>query len=366
MSRTGRVGVGVIGAGVISTQYLENLTGFPDLDVRFVADLDAERARAQAEKFAVPGHGSVEQLLADDAIEIVVNLTIPKVHVEVALQAIAAGKHVWSEKPIALDRDSGRELLTAARAAGLRAAAAPDTFLGAGIQTARRLLEAGEIGTPMTALTLLQNPGPESWHPNPDFLFQEGAGPLFDIGPYYITALVQLFGPVSRVTGVVSKAKPTRTIGSGPRAGQSFEVTVPTHVSALLEFASGQSAQSTFSFDSTITRMQFEVAGVDGTIVVPDPNTFSGDVLVHRGGDVVDTVPAVGATTTRGTGVLELARAIRAGVPERASAELAFHVLDVMAATIESAESGAPVAIASTVEVPPALPEDFDPTASTL
>ena len=365
-TRSGAVGVGVIGAGVISNQYLENLTSFPDLDVRFVADLDTERAKAQAEKFGVPGHGSVEQLLADEAVEIVVNLTIPKVHVEVALQAIAAGKHVWSEKPIALERESGRELLAAAQAAGLRAAAAPDTFLGAGIQTARRLLESGEIGTPMTALTLLQSPGPESWHPNPAFLFQEGAGPLFDIGPYYITALVQFFGPVQRVVAVASKAKPTRTIGSGPLAGQEFDVTVPTHVGVLFQFESGQSAQSVFSFDSKVSRTQFEVAGVEGTLVVPDPNTFEGDVVVHRGGDETDTVPATGATTTRGTGVLELARAIRAGVPERASAELAFHVLDVMQSAIESAESGSPVEVTSTVEVPPALPEDWDPRERTL
>ncbi|GAB7193125.1 Gfo/Idh/MocA family oxidoreductase [Kineococcus sp. NUM-3379] len=364
--RTGPVGVGVIGAGVISNQYLENLTSFPDLDVRFVADLDTERARAQAEKFGVPGSGTVAELLADDAIEIVVNLTIPKVHVEVARQVLATGRHVWSEKPIALDRDSGRELLEAAEAAGLRAAAAPDTFLGAGIQTARRLLEAGEVGTPMTALTLLQSPGPESWHPNPAFLFQEGAGPLFDIGPYYITALVQLFGPVQRVTALASKAKPTRTIGSGPLAGQEFDVTVPTHVGVLLEFESGQSAQSVYSFDSKVNRTQFEVAGVEGTLVVPDPNTFEGDVLVHRGDDEVVTFPAKGSTTTRGTGVLELARAIRAGVPERASAQLAFHVLDVMQSAIESSENRAPVEVTSTVEVPPALPEDWDPRARTL
>ncbi|MGN6425511.1 MAG: Gfo/Idh/MocA family protein, partial [Leifsonia sp.] len=167
-----KVGVGVIGAGVISNQYLENLTTFPDLDVRFVADIDEERARAQAEKYGVPGAGSVAELLADDAIEIVVNLTIPKVHVEVAMQALDAGKHVWSEKPFALDRESGTELLAAAHAKGLRVATAPDTFLGAGIQSARRLVESGRIGAPLTALTLMQSPGPESWHPNPDFLFQ--------------------------------------------------------------------------------------------------------------------------------------------------------------------------------------------------
>lgn len=361
----GPVGVGVIGAGVISNQYLENLTAFPDLDVRFVADIDLERAKAQAEKYGVAGSGTVEELLADDAIEIVVNLTIPKVHVEVALQALAAGKNVWSEKPFALDRSSGRELLDAAHAAGLRVATAPDTFLGSGIQSARRLIENGDIGAPLTALTLMQSPGPESWHPNPDFLFQEGAGPLFDIGPYYLTALVQIFGPVARVSASASKARETRIIGSGPRAGEEFAVTVPTHVSALYEFETGQTAQAVFSFDSKLGRTQFEVAGVEGTVVVPDPNTFEGELLVH-GVDGLGTVPSTGTTDTRGIGVVELARAIRAGVPERASGEQAYHVLDIMVSTIEAGESRTPVEVESTVTVAPALPEDWNPRAATL
>jgi predicted dehydrogenase len=361
----GRVGVGVIGAGVISNQYLENLTSFPDLDVRFVADIDLERAKTQAEKFGVPGSGTVEELLAVDSVEIVVNLTIPKVHVEVALQALAAGKHVWSEKPFALDRASGKELLEAAHAKGLRVATAPDTFLGAGIQSARRLIEHGDIGAPLTALTLMQSPGPESWHPNPDFLFQEGAGPLFDIGPYYLTALVQIFGPVARVSASASKARETRVIGSGPRAGEEFAVTVPTHVSALYEFESGQTAQAVFSFDSKLGRTQFEVAGVDGTVVVPDPNTFEGELLVH-GSDGIETVPSTGTAAGRGIGVVELARAIRAGIPERASGEQAYHVLDIMVSTIEAGESRTPVDVESTVEVAPALPEDWDPRAETL
>jgi len=368
-SGTGRVGVGVIGAGVISTEYLGNLTEFPDLDVRFVADLDTERARAQASAFGVPASGTVDELLADDRVEIVVNLTIPAVHVDVALQALAAGKHVWSEKPFALDRSSGRRLLEAAHDAGLRVATAPDTFLGAGIQSARRLVESGEIGEALTALTLMQSPGPESWHPNPDFLFQDGAGPLFDIGPYYLTALVQLFGPVASVSAQVSKASERRTIGSGPRAGQQFDVTVPTHVGALFQFESGRSAQSIFSFDSKLGRTSFEVAGSTGTLVVPDPNTFDGELVLHDGasGDTgTRAIAAQGVTRTRGIGVLELARAVRAGVPERASGEQAFHVLDVMVSTIEAASSGTVVGVTSTVDLAPALPADWDPTARTL
>lgn len=362
----GPVGVGIVGAGVISTQYLRNLTNFPDLDVRFVADLDEERARERAAEFGIPAGGPVGALLADDGVEIVVNLTVPAAHVDVALSAVAAGKHVWNEKPIALDRKTGRELLDAARAAGVRVAAAPDTFLGPGIQTARRLLESGAIGAPQSALALMQSPGPESWHPNPAFLFQDGAGPLLDIGPYYLTTLVQLLGPVARVLAVSSQARPVRTVGTGPRAGERFEVTVPTQVSAIYELAAGTSAVAVFSFDSGLRRRQFEVTGADGTLVVPDPNTFTGDVLLHHLDGEVDTIAAAAAPSTRGTGVLELARAVRAGRPERASGELAFHVLDTMLATIEAAARGTPVDVASTVQVAPALPEDWDPLTPTL
>lgn len=362
----GTVGVGVIGAGVISDQYLANLVTFPDLAVRFVADLDVSRAQSQAEKYGVAGFGTVEQLLSDPQIEIVVNLTIPSVHVQVALQILAAGKHVWSEKPFALDRESGLALLSAAQLAGKRVATAPDTFLGAGLQTARRLIESGEIGSPLTALTLMQNPGPQSWHPNPDFLFQDGAGPLFDIGPYYVTALVQFFGPVAAVTALSSRSQSERTIGSGPRSGESFAVTVPTHFSVLFEFESGQSAQSIFSFDSQLARTQFEVSGAAGTLVVPDPNTFDGNIVIHGEKAETRTVPASGSALGRGTGVVELARAIAADRPERASGELAFHVLDVMVAAAESAERHSTVVVDSTVTVAPALPDGWDPQERTL
>ncbi|MGA0568280.1 Gfo/Idh/MocA family protein [Rathayibacter sp. KR2-224] len=364
--KTGPVGVGVIGAGNISTQYLTNLTAFPDVDVRFIADIDLERAAEQAEKFGVPASGTVEQLLADPEIEIVVNLTIPSAHAEVALQAVAAGKNVWSEKPIALDRESGKRVLDAAHAAGLRVACAPDTFLGAGIQTARRLLESGAIGVPQTALTIIQNPGPESWHPNPAFLFQEGAGPLFDIGPYYITTLIQFFGPVKRVAAVASKAKPIRTIGSGPLAGQTFDVTVPTHVTAVFEFESGQTSQSIFSFESQIKRTLFEVTGVDGALEVNDPNMFVGNLVLHDGSDEPKTIEVEGELSARGTGVVELARAIRAGVPERASGEQAYHALDVMVSTIQAAETGEWVTVESTFTPTAVLPDGWDASAATL
>lgn len=362
---SGPVGVGVIGAGVISGQYLDNLTVFPDVSVLFIADIDVERARAQAEKYGVPGSGTTEQLLAHPDIEIVVNLTIPAAHADIAMQALAAGKNVWTEKPIALDRESGAALIAAAAARGLRVATAPDTFLGAGLQTGKRLIEAGRIGDPLTALTLFQVAGPESWHPNPDFLYARGAGPLFDVGPYYITALVQNLGPVKRVAATASTARASRVIGSGPRAGQEFPVEVPTHVSALIEFEGGASAQSVFSFQSSLPRAGLvEIAGSAGTLVFPDPNMFEGDLLLWTDGE-----PETVSTTAlggRGTGVVDLARAIRAGVPERASGEQAYHVLDIMVSIIEAADSGEFVTVESTVALAEALPEDWDPRAATL
>jgi predicted dehydrogenase len=368
VSRTGRVGVGVIGAGVISGEYLDNLTTFPDLDVLFVADLDVGRAKAQAEKYGVPGSGSVEELLAHPEIEIVVNLTIPVAHVEVALRALAAGKNVWTEKPFALDRESGEKLLGEAAKLGLRVATAPDTFLGAGLQTALRLIEDGAVGTPLTALALTQSPGPESWHPSPEFLFQEGGGPLFDIGPYYLTALTQVFGPVKRVTAAASTARPVRVIGSGPRAGAKFDVTVPSHHSALIEFESGASAQTIFSFESHRGRTGLEVSGTKATIAFPDPNTFVGDSLIFddSAGREGRAVPAVGSKSTRGTGVAEMAQAIRAGRPERATGAQAFHVLDIMVSITESASRGETVTVESSFEKAPVVPVGWDPTVASL
>ena len=367
-AKTGPVGVGVIGAGVISSQYLDNLTVFPDVNVLFIADIDLERAKNQAEKYGVAGSGSVDELLAHPEIEIVVNLTIPLAHVEVAQKVLAAGKNVWTEKPFALDRASGRALLDEAERLGLRVATAPDTFLGAGLQTALRLIDDGTIGTPVTALALMQSPGPESWHPNPEFLFQEGGGPLFDIGPYYLTTLVQVFGPVRRVTAVGSTSRAVRTIGSGPRAGTEFPVTVPSHHAALIEFENGASAQTIFSFESHRTRTGFvEVSGTAGTLQFPDPNDFEGDSVVFDGtAEEGRAVEAVGSVSTRGTGVAELAQAIRAGRPERATGEQAYHVLDVMVSIAESASSGERVEVASSFVKAPPVPEDWDPKVATL
>ncbi|MGF4044946.1 Gfo/Idh/MocA family protein [Paenarthrobacter nitroguajacolicus] len=367
-TRKGPVGVAVIGAGNISKQYLDNLTVFPDLKVLVIADLFVETAEARAKEYGIAEFGTPELALNHPDVELIINLTIPAAHVEVATAAVNAGKHVWTEKPFSLDRESGLGLLKAADAAGIRLGTAPDTFLGAGLQTARRIIERGDIGTPLTGMTTFQTPGPESWHPNPAFLFQHGAGPLFDMGPYYLTALIQTFGSVRKVAAVGSSAKATRIIGSGPKAGEEFAVEVPTHVSAMAQFEGGQSSHSVFSFESPRQRMGFvEITGSEATLSLPDPNYFDGDLKLWRpGADEPEIISATGPANGRGMGALDMARAIRTGAPHRATGELAYHVLDTMVSITESVESGTFVDVTSNAPVSAALPEDWAPETATL
>lgn len=369
MAGSGPVGVGVIGAGVISTTYLDNLTSFPDVHVVAVGDLLGELAAERAAQHGVPVGGGIDVVLDNADVEIVVNLTIPKAHALVAGQAVAARKHVWNEKPLTLDRDSAAALLAAAEAAGVRVGCAPDTFLGSGLQAASRAIREGVIGDPLTALILFQSAGPESWHPSPAFLFGVGAGPLFDMGPYYFTTLVQQFGPVARVAAIGSKSRERRVIGSGPKTGEDFEVAVPTYIGALVAFESGQSAQCVFSFDSAMPRTLLEINGSEATLVLPDPNRFDGDVGIRRHGGKhlqVETLESTTALSERGTGVLEMARSLRAGLPHRAQGALAYHVLDILASISDSAESGNYVDVQSTVQPAPLLPSDWDPRAALL
>ena len=365
--KKGPVGVGFIGAGVISDQYLANLTKFPDVKVHFIADLDLARAKSQADKWGVVGSGSVDELLAHPDVEIVVNLTIPAAHADVDLKCIAVGKHVWSEKPYAVTREEGQAVIDAAAAAGVLVCVAPDTILGGGIQTGLRAINDGKIGKPLTAITMFQAPGPELWHPSPEFLFAKGAGPLMDMGPYYLSTLVSIFGAVKRVTGTGSKSRATRVIATGPKAGTEFPVEVPTHVSALIEFESGASAQSTFSFESGMLRMGFvEINGTEGTISLPDPNMFDGQNKLLSGVIDVKEVPLTGKTYGRGTGVLEMAQAIREGRPVRIPGEIAFHVLDIMLCINEAIETKSWIDVKSTLPAIKPLPADWDPMVATL
>jgi predicted dehydrogenase len=358
-----RVGVGVIGCGTVSRVYLRNLVQFPDLEVLACGDVDTDRAKAVADEYGIPVAGDPSTVLGGTDTEIVVNLTNPAAHLEISRAAIAAGKHVYTEKPIALNPVAGRELLALAEAAGVRIAVAPDTFLGAGLQAALRLIGEGLIGEPLSAVTLMQGPGPEAWHPDPAFLYQPGAGPLFDMGPYNLTVLALVFGRVARVAATAGRARADRTIGTGPRAGQRFPIAVPTHYNVLLDFDAGQSAGATFSFDSPVHRFDFlEITGREATLALPNPNMYEGPSRLCRPGEqgwttVADPV----ATARRGVGVLELARAIRAGQPHRTSAANAVHVLDVMAAVAESAEKGTFVEVDSGFDAPALLPEDWAP-----
>lgn len=360
-------GVGIIGAGNISSEYLRSLSSYPDVRVVGIADLDVSRAEAQAAEFAVPFAGSVEELLALDEVEIVVNLTIPAAHAEVGMKAVAAGKHVWGEKPLTLDRESAAALLNAAGSAGVVVANAPDTILGEGIQNAHRLLADGAIGTPQTLLTLMQGPGPDAWHPRPQFLFARGAGPLFDIGPYYVSTMVQLLGPIESVEALGQTPRSQRVIGSGPDAGQSFPVEVSTHVSVLTRFRSGVIGTSIYSFDSALRRQTFEITGSGGVLEVP-VSGFDGATRVLAGDDRETDwveIPPPGAHRDRGVGVLEMAQAIREGREPRASGQLALHALEVMLAIEESIETGRRVDIRSTAPAVEPLPADWDPAATT-
>jgi predicted dehydrogenase len=371
------VGIGFIGVGVISDTYLDNLNSFPDVEVLILGDIDPERARAQAERYGVPASGTPEEVLAHPGVELVVNLTVPAVHVQVSAAAVAAGKHVWTEKPLGLDRDSTAALLRDAAAAGVRIGSAPDTVLGPGFQTAKRAIADGVIGQPLFAQTSFQTQGPDLWHPNPGFLFSRGAGPLLDMGPYYFSALVSLFGPVDRVAALGMKAREERKIHTGPNAGNLFPVEVPSTIQVLASFAGGQQAQSLLSFDSALERHGIvEIHGTDGSLVLPDPNYFEGRTAyvkplgVLRDGMSVDQpwheVEQQGVVVGRGLGVLDMVRAIAEDRPHIATGELGFHVLDIMLSAEESAEHGRFVAVDSTVAPIPAVPADFDPHARTL
>lgn len=368
------VGVGLIGAGNISDQYLTHLTSFPDVRVLAIGDVLEDRARAQAEKYGVPHAGGVDVVLGDPDIEIVVNLTVPAVHVEVSLAIIAAGKHVWTEKPIGIDREESQRLLSAADAAGLRVGVAPDTVLGPGVQTAKRAIARGDIGRPLFATTTFQWQGPELWHPNPAFLYAKGAGPLLDMGPYYVSTLVHVFGAVASVAALGLQGVPTRTVKSGELAGQEFPVEIPSTLSVLMEFEQGGQAQSLYSTDSPLLRHGIvEINGTEGTIVIPDPNTFGGDITITRPLTDVSVreqeivqVPQEGVLAGRGLGLLDMARAIRQDRPHVATGEFGYHVLDTLLSIEEAAESRSFVEVASRLDAVGSLPEGFDPLAATL
>lgn len=360
----------VIGCGNISSIYLENAIKWDILDLRACANRTLSRAQSQAEKYQVPQAVPIADVLADPEIELIINLTTPDVHAEIGLAALRAGKSVYNEKPLAIRLDDGQLLLAEAKARGLRVGCAPDTFLGGGLQTCRQLIDAGEIGTPVAATGFMFIQGPEAWHPDPGFLYQVGAGPLFDIGPYYLTALINMLGPIRRVTGSARTTHPERIIGSGPKQGQTIPVETPTHIASVLDFAGGPVATLVTSFDVAVSAgaalnlydaggALLEIQGTTGTLSMPDPNTFGGPLRIRRLGDTDwREIPLTHAHTGnhRCLGVADLAYALRTGRPHRASGELAYHVLDAMHAVLEASSSGQHVELTSTCEHPAPLP----------
>ena len=354
-----KVSVGVIGCGKISSIYLQAPQTFKILDIVACSDQVQERAESQAAAFGIPRVLSVAELLADPEIEVVLNLTIPQAHAELAMAALQAGKSVYGEKPLALDRTQGQALLQLAQERGLHVGSAPDTFLGGGIQTCVDLINAGAIGTPIAATAFCMGHGPEGWHPDPNFFYQPGAGPLFDMGPYYLTALIALMGPVQRVSSSTRITFPERLISSQPHAGEVIQVNTPTHIAGTLEFANGAIATLITSFDIWHHHMpNIEIYGTEGSLRVPDPNTFGGPVLLRRMNEAEwHEMPLTHGYTdnSRGIGLADMAYSIRTGTPHRASETLAFHVLDIMQALHESAQEGQHITLGSTCSRPAAL-----------
>ncbi|WP_406634940.1 Gfo/Idh/MocA family protein [Pseudarthrobacter quantipunctorum] len=347
--------VGIIGCGAIIAQYLANFRKLEQVDLVAVADLDPARAQAVADGYQGVRALSVEELLAADDVELVLNLTIPAAHAEVALKAIAAGKSVYGEKPLAATTAEARQVLDAAREAGVAVGCAPDTVLGTGIQTARKAIDDGLIGAPISASATMVTPGHERWHPNPDFYYQPGGGPLLDMGPYYVSALVTLLGPVVSVIGAASHTRNERTIGSGPRQGEKVPVDIDSHVTGVLVHASGALSTLFMSFDAVKSKSpNIEIHGERGSLVVPDPNHFDGDVqLFSLGAEDWETLPVSAGyvDSGRGFGIADLA-STPAGVEPRAGGAMAYHALEVMESVLESAGSGSAVRINSTVERP--------------
>lgn len=353
---TGCLRVGIVGCGDISETYLR--ASYPHFEYVACADLDPVRAECTAKKHHLRAV-EPEALYADSEVDVVCNLTVPRAHAQVTLAALREGKHVYQEKPLALKRADAAELLLVAESRGVLLGCAPDTFLGSGLQVCRQLLDSGAIGMPLVAIAQMSNHGHEHWHPNPAFYYQTGGGPLFDMGPYYLTALVALLGPVRRVTAMARGAGAERLVGEGPRLGERLAVEVATHVAGALEFASGVIGSLVMSFDMwSPPHALLEIHGSEGSLSLPDPNTFGGPVrLFSAGGKEWHDVPIDGFEChQRGVGLDDLAVAITSSGVPRTNAALAFHVLDIMEALDEAAVECSHIDIGSSSERPPPMP----------
>ena len=352
--------VAVAGCGYISDIYLTNLPKFAGVEVCAVADLDMERAQASALRHGVARVLAADAVYADADLDLILNLTHPAGHAEVARRALQSGKHVYNEKPLTLDLDEARGLIDTARSAALQICCAPDTVLGAGIQTCRKLIDSGAIGEPIAATAFMTNHGHEGWHPDPAFYYQPGAGPMFDMGPYYLSALVNLIGPIDSVSGFARASFPERVIGSKPKRGQRIEVNTPTHVAGQMQFANGAIGTIVTSFDIWGAKLPFiEVHGTEGSLSVPDPNTFGGPVsLKVRNGDWTEVALSHPySENTRGLGIAELAHSFQTRERPRTDGEIGYHVLEVMHGFLAAAARRQTVSIDSTFQRPAPMSE---------
>ena len=360
--------VGMVGVGCISGIYLKNFKEvFRDVELVAVCDLIRERAEKAQEKYCIPKlYDTMEELFADPEIDVVLNLTRPYQHYAVSKAALLAGKHVYSEKPLGADLAEGRELVALAAEKGLLIGGAPDTFMGAGIQTCRKLIEEGVIGQPIGGRLVMASHGVESWHPDPDFYYQRGGGPLLDMGPYYITALINLLGGIRQVYGYAHTSYPSLLITAAPHEGEIIQVNTPTHIEAFLSLDSGINVSLLTSFDIYKTQQnRFEIYGTKGTLFVPDPNYFGQtDAIVFYNGETKseETYPLTFdySENSRCLGLADLAVAIETGRPGRTTSKQTFHVLEAMTGILESAAKGTPYVMTSHFEketpMDPSLP----------
>jgi predicted dehydrogenase len=347
-----------MGCGVISRVYAENAKAFDSFELVACADLDPAQAIELA-KASGMRTSTVEDLIADDEIEIVLNLTPAPVHAAITSEALAAGKHVYTEKPVAIELADALAVLVLAERQGLRIGCAPDIFLGAAYQAGRAIIDGGGIGEPISVSAAMLAGGQETWHPNPDIFYLDGAGPLFDMGPYYLTAIAALLGPIARVAGFATTGERVRTIEIGPRAGERFAPSTPTHTTTAMELESGALANLVASFE---TRGQYVcdlvIHGTEGVLMLPDPNAFDGSVRLRRGRGGWEDVPYAsrGAVDARGIGLHDMVEAIRDERPHRASGLLGAHVVEVVRGILQAAHEGRTVEIESRVTLPAAMP----------
>ncbi|GGP16392.1 Gfo/Idh/MocA family protein [Oceanobacillus neutriphilus] len=358
-----KVKVGIIGCGNISPIYFQAGEKFDILDIVACADLTLSKAKKRSEEFNVPRACTVDELLSDPEIEMVVNLTNPEAHSEVHLKTLEAGKHTYGEKPLATELEDAEKILSLAKEKGLLVGTAPDTFLGGGIQTCRKLIDDGWIGEPIAATAFMMSYGPESWHPNPGFLYKKGAGPMFDMGPYYLTALINLIGPVQRLSGSVRATFPERTITNELDYGKKIPVETPTHIAGVFEFQNGAIGTIITSFDVWGTKTpHIEIYGTTGTLIVPDPNAFGGPVSVKRQDyeDFVNIPLTHGfSENSRGLGLLDMVYAILNNRAHRANGQIGYHVLELMHGFHIASNESKYYEVKSTCEKPASLPMNF-------